>query len=39
MTMGIHPHDFSFILESEQEFIAPEVVMSYSSCGFEKIIT
>ena len=37
MTMGIHPHDFSFILESEQEFIAPEVVMSYSSCGFEKL--
>lgn len=37
MAMGIHPHDFSFILESEQEFIAPEVVMSYSSCGFEKL--
>ena len=37
MTMGIHPHDFSFILESEQEFIAPEVVMSYSNCGFEKL--
>lgn len=37
MAMGIHPHDFNFILESEQEFIAPEVVMSYSSCGFEKL--
>ena len=37
MTMGIHPHDFSFILVSAQEFIAPEVVLSYSSCGFEKL--
>lgn len=32
-TMGIHPMDFGWVLEQNQEFQAPEVVMVYSNQG------
>lgn len=31
--MGIHPFDFSWLLRTEEEFTAPEVVMVYSKHG------
>ena len=31
--MGINPYDFSWHLEVGEDFQAPEVIMSYSSCG------
>lgn len=35
--MGIHPHHFSWKLESGTEFTAPEVVMVYSAEGIGKM--
>ena len=28
--MGINPEDFTWVLEKDEEFLAPEVVMVYS---------
>ena len=33
VVMGINPYDFSWHLETGEEFQAPEVIMSYSSTG------
>ena len=35
--MGINPIDFSWLLESNEEFVAPEVVMVYSDEGIGKM--
>jgi len=35
--MGINPIDFSWLLESDEEFTAPEVVMVYSDEGIGKM--
>ncbi|WP_160686773.1 alpha-galactosidase [Clostridium sp. C2-6-12] len=35
--MGINPIDFSWLLESNKEFVAPEVVMVYSDEGLGKM--
>lgn len=35
--MGINPEKFEFILDCGGKFTAPEVVLSYSSCGFAKM--
>lgn len=32
--MGIHPDGFCWTLEAGEEFIAPEVILSYSGAGF-----
>ena len=37
MVMGIHPKNFSWNLEPGQYFTAPEVVLTYSACGLEKM--
>ena len=34
---GINPQNFSWILEPEQEFEAPEAVMTYSGAGFRQM--
>ena len=35
MTMGIHPENFCWKLESGESFLAPEVVMVYTDKGFD----
>ncbi len=35
--MGINPYDFSWLLRTEEEFAAPEVVMVYSNEGLGKM--
>lgn len=35
--MGIHPTQFDFVIEPEQEFVAPEAVMTFSSQGLAKM--
>lgn len=35
--MGINPFDFNWLLESNEEFMAPEVVMVYSDSGIGKM--
>ena len=37
LVMGIHPTDFDWKLNSQEEFIAPEVVMVYSDEGIGKM--
>lgn len=37
VTMGIHPAFFRYEIKPGQEFTAPEVVMSYSSEGLQKL--
>ena len=37
VTMGINPFDFSWILEENEEFQSPEVVMAYSNSGLNGI--
>ena len=37
VTMGINPFDFNWLLESGEEFQAPEVVMVYSDQGLNKL--
>lgn len=37
LTMGINDNNFSWILKENQEFYTPEVILSYSSNGFEKL--
>jgi len=37
VVMGINPTDFSWLLEPNKEFIAPEVVMVYSNEGIGKM--
>ncbi len=37
MVMGIHPEDFTWKLEMEEEFQSPEVVMTYSGEGLGKM--
>ena len=37
MVMGIHPEDFTWKLEAEEEFQSPEVVMTYSGEGLGKM--
>ena len=37
VVMGINPEDFKWILDKEEEFIAPEVVMVYSNEGLGKM--
>ena len=37
VVMGINPTDFSWLLESNKEFVAPEVVMVYSNEGIGKM--
>ena len=37
MYMGINEEDFSWKLEKGESFQAPEVVMTYSDCGFSKM--
>lgn len=37
VVMGIHPTDFDWALEPEEEFVAPEVVMVYSHEGIGKM--
>ena len=37
VVMGINPTDFSWLLESNEEFTAPEVVMVYSDEGIGKM--
>jgi alpha-galactosidase len=37
VVMGINPYDFSWKLEPEEEFVAPEVVMVYSNSGIGKM--
>jgi alpha-galactosidase len=37
VSMGINPFDFSWILETKEEFQTPEVVMVYSSEGIGKM--
>ena len=35
VSMGIHPQDFRWKLEAGEEFVAPEVVMTYSAKGLD----
>ena len=35
--MGINPEDFNWLLNKDEEFIAPEVVMVYSNEGIGKM--
>ena len=35
--MGIHPENFEFLLKEGETFWAPEVMMTYSADGFEKM--
>lgn len=35
--MGIHPEHFAYRLGKEEEFITPEVMMSYSGAGLSKL--
>ena len=35
--MGINPKQFDFVLEAGEEFMAPEVIMSFSDAGFAKL--
>lgn len=35
--MGIHPENFEFLLEDGGVFQVPEVILSYSNCGFSKL--
>lgn len=37
VTMGIHPAFFRYEIQSGQEFIAPEVIMSYSCDGLQTL--
>ncbi len=37
LTMGIHPYGFSYTLQPEESFEAPEVVMTYSADGFARL--
>lgn len=37
IVMGINPELFSWTLKENDEFYTPEVILSYSSCGFEKL--
>ena len=37
VSMGIHPEEFSWTLAPGEVFYAPEVVMTYSSCGLGKM--
>lgn len=36
-TMGIHPEGFCWKLEPDEEFLAPEVILSYSGEGFGRL--
>lgn len=35
--MGIHPEGFCYVLEPGEEFVAPEVVFSFSGSGYGKL--
>lgn len=35
--MGIHPQGFRWRLEAGEEFTAPEVIFSFSACGYGKL--
>lgn len=35
--MGINPEMFNWELKSGDEFYTPEVILSFSSCGMEKL--
>lgn len=37
VAVGIHPENFSFVLNPSDEFIAPEVVMVYSASGLRSM--
>jgi len=37
ITMGINPFNFNWLLESDEEFQTPEVVMNYSDQGLNKM--
>jgi len=37
VNMGINPFDFNWLLEAKQEFQTPEVILSYSSSGFNSL--
>ena len=37
LIMGIHPENFEFLLKEGETFWAPEVMMTYSADGFEKM--
>lgn len=37
VSMGIHPEEFNWTLAPGEVFYAPEVVMTYSSCGLGKM--
>jgi len=37
IVMGINPKQFDFVIEAGEEFMAPEVIMSYSDSGFAKL--
>ncbi|MEE6131705.1 alpha-galactosidase [Priestia flexa] len=37
LSVGIHPHNFTWLLEKEQTFQTPEVVMVYSSAGLSEM--
>ena len=37
--MGIQPDQFRFVLEGGETFFAPQVIMSYSSEGFDGAVS